>query len=73
MKFVQDRKAEFKKSFKLNPQILLKVSAKVGLNFVHFAWTKVSKIKPRVNVMLRPLFVPMIQIEEIFYKILQAI
>jgi hypothetical protein len=73
MKFVRDRKAGFTKSFKLYPQISLKVSTKVGLNFVHFAWTKARKMKLRVNVILRPLFVPMIQIEEIFYKILQAV
>ncbi len=31
-------------------QILLKVLIKVGLNFVHLALTKVSKIKKRVNL-----------------------
>jgi hypothetical protein len=49
MKFDQDQKVEFKKSFKLYRQILLKVLTKVGLNFVHFASTKVSDMKPKVN------------------------
>jgi hypothetical protein len=29
---------------------------KVGVNFAHFAWTKVSKMKPRVNILLKKLF-----------------
>jgi len=37
-------------------QILLKVLIKVGLNFVHLALTKVSKIKQRVNLGPKSLF-----------------
>jgi hypothetical protein len=43
MKFGQHQKHEFKKSFKLYHQILLRVFfTKVFLNFVHFAQTKIS-------------------------------
>jgi hypothetical protein len=50
-----------KKSFKLYRQILLKVLTKFGINFADFASTKVSKIKPTVNVVLKkPFFLPTI-------------
>ncbi len=42
MKFGQHQKLEFKKSFKLYQQISFEVLTKVGLNFVHFAQTKIS-------------------------------
>jgi len=38
MKLGLDREVEFKKSLKFYCQILLRVLAKVALNFVHFAW-----------------------------------
>jgi hypothetical protein len=47
MKFGQDQKVEFKKSYELYCQILLKNITKVGSNYIHFAWAKVSKMKPR--------------------------
>jgi hypothetical protein len=52
MKFSWDQKVEFKKSNELYRQILLKVLTKVGIHFIHFAWTKVSKMKQRVDVLL---------------------
>ncbi len=30
-----------------------KISIKFGINFVHFAWTKLSEMKPRVNIALK--------------------
>jgi len=57
-KFGQDQKVEFEKSFELECQILLKVLTKVGTNFVHSAWTKVKKMKPRVNIMLKKALFP---------------
>ncbi len=50
LNFGRDWKVVFKKSFKLYCQIWLKGLTKVGINFLHFAWTKVSKMKPRVNI-----------------------
>jgi len=44
-KFSQNQKFEFKKSFVLYCQNLLKVWTKVGLNLVRFERTKVSKMK----------------------------
>ncbi len=41
-------KGGVKKSFQLYDQFSLKDLIKVGLNLVHFAWTEVSKMKPRV-------------------------
>jgi hypothetical protein len=38
-----------KKSFVIYCQILLKDVTKVGLNFVHFSWTKVKEMKPKLN------------------------
>ncbi len=45
MKFSQDWNIEFKKSFELYRQISLMVWTKVGFNFIHFAWTKVSEMR----------------------------
>jgi len=42
-------KKYLKISFKLYHQFLLKDFMKVGLNWLHFAWTKVSQMQPRVN------------------------
>jgi hypothetical protein len=53
MKFSRDQKVEFKKSLKLYRQILLEVLMKGGINFVHFAWTKVSEKKARFDIMLK--------------------
>jgi hypothetical protein len=59
MDFGQDEKAEFKKSIIVNRYIWLKDLMKVGLYFVNFAWMKVSKRKPMVNLCLkRPYFYP---------------
>jgi hypothetical protein len=70
MKFGRDQKVEFEKSFQLDRQILIKVLTKFGINFVHFAWSKVNEKKPRVYIMLkRPLFLPTFQIEEIFHEV----
>jgi hypothetical protein len=44
IKFGFHQKVEFQKFFELNCQISLKVLAKVGLNFVHFAWMNEYKI-----------------------------
>ncbi len=49
MKFIEDWQAELKKSSELYRKILLLVLSKVGLNFVHFALMKGSKMKPRTN------------------------
>ena len=46
---------EFKKISELDHKILLKVLTKFGTNFSHFASTKVSKMKPRVNLCSTPL------------------
>jgi hypothetical protein len=43
-KFSRHWKVEFQKSFMLYRQILLNVLTKVGINFVHFEWSKVSII-----------------------------
>jgi hypothetical protein len=47
MKLGLDRKVEFEKSLKFYRQILVRVLAKVALNFVNFAWhgQKVSEIQ----------------------------
>ncbi len=45
MKFSQDRKVEFKKSFELYRQISSKVRSKAGFNFIHFALTKVNEMR----------------------------
>ncbi len=45
--FAGDQKVEFKKSLKLYGQISLTVLTKVGINLVHFAWSKGSKVKHR--------------------------
>jgi hypothetical protein len=72
-KFDLGQKTEFKKSFKLYCQTLLKVLTKVGLNFVHFAWMKVRKMKPRVKLCSKSPFLPRIKIEEIFNEILKFV
>jgi hypothetical protein len=38
MKFGQEQKIEFKKSYELYCKSLVRVLAKVAINFVHFAW-----------------------------------
>jgi len=48
IKFSQDLQVEFKKSFRLYHQISWRVLTKVGLNFVHFERSKVSKMNPRL-------------------------
>jgi hypothetical protein len=50
MKFGQNQKFEFKKSFVLYRQNYLNVWTKVVLNFVHFAGTKVKEVKSRVHL-----------------------
>jgi hypothetical protein len=47
---------ECKKSFDIYCQILLKVITKVGLKFVQFSWTKLSEMKPRVNLFSKESF-----------------
>jgi len=58
MKFGRDAMVEFKKSFKPNRKILLKVLIKVGLNVDNFVLMKVSKIKPRLNIMPKKALFP---------------
>ncbi len=53
-----DQKVDFKKSFKLYRQIFSTDLTKVGINFIHFARMKVSKMKQRVNIMLRKAIFP---------------
>ena len=57
-KFGWDWKVEFKESFELDRQILLKVVTKVGINFVRFEWMKANEMKPRVNIILTKVFFP---------------
>ncbi len=57
-KFGRDSKVEFKESFKLDRQFLLKVVTKVGKNFVRFESTKANEMKPRVNIMLTKVVFP---------------
>ncbi len=45
MKFDTERKIEFKKCFKLDRKFSLKVLTKFGINFIHFARTKVNRMK----------------------------
>jgi hypothetical protein len=58
MKFSCDQKVEFKTSLKLYRQILLEVLMKGGINFVHFAWTKVSEKKARFDIMPKKALFP---------------
>jgi hypothetical protein len=62
-----------KKSLKLYRKILFKVLTKVGINFVHFVWEEWAKWSQGVLILCskRPFFLPMIQIEKIFYEILK--
>jgi hypothetical protein len=58
MKFSQEQKFELKISFELGNQISLEALPKFGNNFIHFAWTKVNEMKPRVNIMLKKALSP---------------
>ncbi len=53
---------------------MFKVLKKVGINFVHFAWAKADKMKPRVNIIFKNSHsLPVVQFEEIFNEILKTI
>jgi hypothetical protein len=58
MKFSLDSNVDYKKSFKLYCQILLKALTKVGINVAHCSSMKVNKMKPRINVMLKKALFP---------------
>jgi hypothetical protein len=53
--------------------IQYQVLIEVVLNFVHFAWMKVSKMKSRVNLCSKSPFLPGIQIEETLNKVLKLV
>ncbi len=50
IKFGRYWNSELKIILEIYCQILIRVLTKVGINSVHFAWTKVNKIKPCINI-----------------------
>ncbi len=56
-KMVQNVPDTERLTFNLYRKVLFKVLTKVGINIVHFAWTRVSRLKPLDNICSKGPFV----------------